>query len=89
MSLLILVILYGVLALVRELCVVKYYGSVVGGRALSASALNLVIGLLDSVALVVVFERIVSGWGLKAILPLVVYEISGSVGTYLGVNRKK
>lgn len=86
---LILVILYGVLALVRELCVVKYYGSIVGGLALSASGLNLVIGSLDSVALVVVFERIVSGWGIKAIIPLIVYEICGSIGTYVGVKRKK
>ena len=83
-----LIVLYGALALTRELCAVKYYGSVYAGRALSASALGLSIGLLDSLALVVVFEKIVSGWGMRAIIPLAVYEVCGAAGTYIGVAKR-
>lgn len=86
---LILVILYGVLALLREVCAVRYYRAVLEVSAISASGHGLVIELLDSVAIVVVFERIIAGWGVKAIVPLIVYAICGAVGTYLSVKRIK
>ena len=83
-----LLILYGALALTREMCTVKYYGAVCEGSALLASSLGLVIELLDSTALLVVFMKIVDGWRVQAFIPIIVYGLSGAVGTYLGVRRK-
>jgi hypothetical protein len=84
-----LVMLYGVLALIRELCAVKYYGSVFNGRALSASALGLVIGLLDSFVFIVVLGKIAMGGGWIEALPLGVYELGAAAGTYLGVKQRR
>lgn len=85
---LLLIALYGLLALLREFCAVKYYGCVFNGWAFWASALSFTIEVLDCTALVMVFDRIHSGWGpVRAMIPLLVYGLFGGVGTYVGVKH--
>ena len=86
---LILVILYGVLAMVREALAVRYLRAVYDRREFLASDLGSMIEAIDWSAMLIGVERIVSGmrWGL--VIPIVVYIAGGWVGTYLGVRGKK
>ncbi len=83
-----LLILYGILALIREFSAVKYYDCIFKKSALWASVLNFTIEALDCTALVIVFDRIHSGIGtFKAVIPLLVYGLFGSAGTFFGVKH--
>ena len=84
-----LVALYGTLALIRELCVVRYFGSIATGLAWSASGLGSAIEAIDFLAIFIVFEKIISGWRSKVFIPWGVYVIGGAIGTYIGVKRRK
>lgn len=85
-----LVLIYGLLALVRERLAICYYGAVYTGSARWASLAGFLIGILDCTVLVVVFGKIVDGWGTsRALIPLLVYEVCGAIGTYIGVKRSR
>ena len=85
-----LVVLYGVLALIREWCVVGYHVSVYTGKALSASAHGAVTDCMDSFVFVVVMVRIATGKGiLSSAIPLAVYILGGAIGTFIGVKKVK
>ena len=84
-----LVVLYGILALTREMFVVKYFGAVYSGSAWSASGLGSAIEAIDFLAIFIVFEKIISGWRGKVFIPWGVYVVGGAIGTYIGVKRRK
>ena len=85
-AMILMLLLYGGLALLREFLAILWYRSITGGLAGLVAILNLVIELLDFFVLSLILLSVIRA---GSFLPAVIYAVFSSAGAYLGVKLRK